>query len=169
MCIRDSIGVFGPGFFPVKDWYPAVGEASDYMLSMDTRLVLTDEQRAWLNEFKEKYGYDCSPTIAYWAQEFAFLVEALNKAGTLDPEKLRETILSMDYKGLFGGIKYCDKLYCYDEKGNLIAHFQENLYGPDYFFFPLVQWKGGKPIVIWPKQYAQGKLEIPPTLKSAGG
>ncbi len=167
MKLKAFVASFGIGWFSVDEWYPAVGEASDYVLSMDATAVLTDEQKAWVNKYKAQLGYTPSAVVCgYWAHDqFSMLIDALNKAGSMDPDKIRAALLSMDYKGLFMNIKICDKINCTDASGRLIGHFQETVADAQHFHFPLLQWKGGQSKPIWPADVAEAKLEIPPILK----
>jgi len=155
-------GIFGIGWFSTEEWYPAVKEASDYVLSMDMSPVITDEQRAWVSRFKAKMGYEPSSVVAgFWGYDhFCMLVEGLNKAGTLNSEKLRRTLLDMEHKGVFMTIKISEA----PVPGK--AHYMEPIADADHFTFPLLQWKGGKYTVLWPTKYATAKLEVPPELKT---
>ena len=165
MKLKAFKGVFGIGWFSPDEWYPTLKEASDYVLSMDGCVALTKEQKDWLAKFKEKYGYEPSVVVSgYWAHDnFCMLIEGLWKAGTLNPDKLRDTLLEMDYRGLFMGIKFNKEVETPGPTGTV--HYMEVFVDKDHFFFPLLQWKGGKSVVIWPKEYATAKLEIPPELK----
>lgn len=158
--LRAFKASFGVGFFSVDEWYPVLKEASDYVLSMDSVMFVTEEQKAWAEKFKEKYGYMPSPVVsAYWAHDLlCMLVEALHRAKTLNPEVLRRTLLDMKYKGLMMTIDIAEEPI----PGK--AHYMEVVAGLEGFYFPLVQWIEGEPVVLWPQDIATGKLEIPPEL-----
>lgn len=153
-------GVFGIGWFSVDEWYPALGETSDYVLAMDACYMTTNEQREWADRFKEKYGYEPSVVVAgFWGYDlFTALVEALNKAKTLNPDVLRSTLLDMVYHGLFMTVDISA------ESIPGVAHYMEIKAGREGFFFPLVQYKNGEYKIIWPEDIATGDLEIPPGL-----
>jgi len=155
-------GIFGIGWFSTEEWYPAVKEGSDYVLAMDSTPVITDEQRDWISRFKAKMGYEPSSVVAgFWGYDhFCMLVEGLNKAGSLDPEKLKRALLDIEYKGVFMTIKFTETPI----PGK--AHYMECIADADHFTFPLLQWKGGKYTVLWPTKYATAKLEVPPELKT---
>jgi branched-chain amino acid transport system substrate-binding protein len=161
MKLKALKAVFGVGWFSPDEWYEPLKEASDYIVAMDTRPVMTDEQREWISRFEEKYGYEPSSIVAgFWGYDFfSMYVEGLNRAGTLDAEKLKRALLDMEYKGIFMTIKYAEEPI----PGK--AHYMEIIADREHFFLPLVQWKGGEYKILWPPEVATGKLEIPPELK----
>ncbi len=71
------------------------------------------------------------------------LVEATKRAGSLDGEKIREAILSMDLHTVFGAFKL-------DRDGFQIAHKTLTF-----------QWQDGKKVIVWPDELAPGKPRFP--------
>ncbi len=69
--------------------------------------------------------------------------KALEKAGTLDPAKVRDTLAGMDSNTFYGQIKF-------DERGVNI-------------FKPMVveQWQSGKKLTVWPGEVAETKVLFP--------
>ena len=71
------------------------------------------------------------------------LVEAIRRAGSLNGEKLRDTILKMDHNTVFGAFRV-------DRDGTQIAHKML-----------LFQWQDGKKVIVWPEELAAEKVRFP--------
>jgi branched-chain amino acid transport system substrate-binding protein len=71
------------------------------------------------------------------------LTEAVKRAGTLDPEKIRDAILKLDFNTVFGAFKV-------DPDGLQIGHKTV-----------LFQWQDGKRVIVWPEELAPGKARFP--------
>jgi branched-chain amino acid transport system substrate-binding protein len=71
------------------------------------------------------------------------LVEAIRRAGSLDREKVRDAILTMDLNTVFGAFKV-------DKDGIQIAHRMV-----------VFQWQDGKKVIVWPDELAPGKPRFP--------
>lgn len=70
--------------------------------------------------------------------------EAVRRAGTLDADKVRETLLKLEMRTAFGDFKV-------DETGFQVAHRMV-----------MLQWQDGKKITVWPEELAAGaKLRFP--------
>jgi branched-chain amino acid transport system substrate-binding protein len=70
-------------------------------------------------------------------------VEAVRRSGSLDSDKLREELLKMKTKTVFGE-------FTVDERGFQIGHKAIT-----------IQWQDGKQVVIWPDEVLAGKLRFP--------
>ena len=70
-------------------------------------------------------------------------VEAVRRAGSLDADQLREELLKMKTKTVFGD-------FAVDERGFQIGHKAIT-----------IQWQDGKPVVVWPDEVADGKPRFP--------
>ena len=161
-------GSFGIGWSSISEWYPALKEASDYVLSMDSNAIITTAQKDFVTRFQAAKGYAPSAVVAgYWGYDaFSMLIEGLNKAGTMNVDTLRRTLLDMEYKGIFMTTKFSENA---NPPGTCCLGPMEIIADGDHFHFPLQQWKGGVATPIWPAAEAQGKLEIPPILAGAPG
>jgi branched-chain amino acid transport system substrate-binding protein len=69
--------------------------------------------------------------------------EAVKKVGALDAEKVRDTLLALKTRTMFGD-------YQVDKDGFQIAHKMV-----------LLQWQDGKRVVVWPEDLASGKPRFP--------
>ena len=92
---------------------------------------------------KEFPGADLSYHSAGGYGGCQVLVEAVRKAGSLDPDKIRAAILSMDFNTVYGGFKV-------DEGGFQISHKMV-----------MFQWHDAKKVIVWPDELATGKMRFP--------
>jgi branched-chain amino acid transport system substrate-binding protein len=70
-------------------------------------------------------------------------MEAVRRAGTLDSDKLREELLKLKTKTVFGD-------FAVDQRGFQIGHKAIT-----------VQWQDDKQVVVWPDEVASGKPRFP--------
>lgn len=105
---------------------PILGSASDYA-----------------NEFKKRYQYVPSYVEASCTNSLLLFHLAIEKAGSLDPQKVRDAISALNVTTFYGPLRF-------DDRGaNLGA-----------VCFP-VQIKKGKIVSIYPKEYATGTITYP--------
>ena len=98
--------------------------------------------------FKAKYGRDLDDTSARWMQGFFTLSDALNRAGSTDPEKIRAALARTDLKPPqlmigYQGVKF-------DSTG-------QNTLSATY----LIQLQGKQYVSVWPENRASAKFEWP--------
>ena len=102
-----------------------------------------------INEmYKAKTGRDLDDTSARNMQAFFALAEAINRAGSADPEKMRDALSKTDLKPAqlmmgYQGIKY-------DDTG-------QNILAATY----LIQLHGTHYELVWPETAATAKLQWP--------
>jgi branched-chain amino acid transport system substrate-binding protein len=73
------------------------------------------------------------------------MVLAVEKAGSTDPDKVRDAMAGLDTESFFGQIKF-------DDTG-------QNVYKP----MSVIQVQNGKVVTVWPKEAAEAKLIWPAT------
>jgi branched-chain amino acid transport system substrate-binding protein len=98
--------------------------------------------------FKAKYGRDLDDTSARWLQGFLVLADAINRAGSTEPEKIQAALKATDLKPEqlmigYNGVKFDDT-----GQNTLASTF-------------LIQLQGKQYISIWPENRATGKLQWP--------
>ena len=71
------------------------------------------------------------------------LAETVRRTGSLDSDKLREALLTLETKTVLGD-------FAIDERGFQTAHKAIT-----------IQWQDGKQVVVWPDELASGKLRFP--------
>jgi branched-chain amino acid transport system substrate-binding protein len=98
-------------------------------------------------EFYEAYKKEFSQEPSYHsAAGYAgcmLYAEGVKKAGTLDADRVREALLGMKLRTMFGD-------YQVDKDGFQVAHKMV-----------LLQWQDGKRVVVWPDDLANGKPRFP--------
>jgi branched-chain amino acid transport system substrate-binding protein len=98
--------------------------------------------------FKAKYGRDLDDTSARWMEGFFVLADAINRAGSTEPDKIQVALKATDLKPdqlMIGyhGVKF-------DDTG-------QNILSATY----LIQLQGKQYVSVWPTNLATGKLELP--------
>jgi branched-chain amino acid transport system substrate-binding protein len=98
--------------------------------------------------FKQKYGRDLDDTSARWMEGFLVLADAINRAGSIAPDKIQAALRATDLKAGqlmigYNGVKF-------DATG-------QNILASTF----LVQLKGKEYVSVWPTDRATSKLELP--------
>jgi len=116
----------------------------------------------FLNKFKKKYGeLPEPPAVNSSAYDSVFvLVDAIERAGTLDPDKLVEALEKTDYKGVSGRVRF-------DQ--NHVMVFGEKS-ADETGVCVVFQWQKGKDgqikrVPVYPEFLAEGKILLPPWMK----
>jgi branched-chain amino acid transport system substrate-binding protein len=94
---------------------------------------------AYVKQFKQEPSYH---SAAGYAGCMVY-AEGVKKAGTLDADKIREALLALKTRTMFGD-------YQVDKDGFQTAHKMV-----------LLQWQDGKRVVVWPDDLANGKPRFP--------
>ena len=92
---------------------------------------------------REYPGADLSHHTAAGYGGCQVLTEAVKRAGSLDREKIRDTILKLDFNTVFGAFKV-------DPDGFQITHKMITF-----------QWQDGKKVIVWPEELAPVKPRFP--------
>jgi branched-chain amino acid transport system substrate-binding protein len=98
--------------------------------------------------FKAKYGRDLDDTSARWMQGFFVLADAINRAGSTEPDKIQAALKATDLKPDqlmigYNGVKF-------DDTG-------QNILASTF----LIQLKGKEYVSVWPADRATSKIELP--------
>jgi branched-chain amino acid transport system substrate-binding protein len=144
MVIGDDSGFADPSFIPaVNDVAQGVMNRSSWDAGKEGSTTYK------INEmYKAKTGRDLDDTSARNMQAMLVLGEALNRAGSTDPEKIRDALSKTDLKPEqlmmgYNGVKF-------DQTG-------QNIMASTY----LIQLKDKAYKLVWPENSAQIKLEWP--------
>jgi branched-chain amino acid transport system substrate-binding protein len=144
MVIGDDTGFSDPSFIPaVADIAQGAMNRSAWAIGKPGSVT------AKINEmYKAKTGRDLDDTSARNMQSFFALADALNRAGSTDPEKIRVALTQTDLKPdqlMMGyqGVKF-------DKTG-------QNILAATY----LIQLHGKKYELVWPDKAATAKLQWP--------
>ena len=112
----------------------------------------------FVNAYKKKYGLEpegYGTSSSYMA--VYVLKDAIEKAGSLDPDKVVAAMKKTDLMGVYGRIRF-------DPKSNQIIPATNPKEGAVGTIF---QWQKGKRVVVFPLSIATGKIQLPPWMKSA--
>ncbi|MBI3988168.1 MAG: amino acid ABC transporter substrate-binding protein [candidate division NC10 bacterium] len=97
----------------------------------------------FIEDFRKEFGRLPSGLAARGYAAGQVLEAAVTKVGSLDREKIRDTLANLDMVTVYGRYKV-------DQDGLAIGH--------DVF---LIQWQHGKKEIVWPERYATAKLIYP--------
>ena len=98
--------------------------------------------------FKAKYGRDLDDTSARWMQGFLVLADAINRAGSTEPDKIQAALQATDLKADQLMIGYNGVKFDGTGQNTLASTF-------------LIQLQGKQYVSVWPTSLATGKLELP--------
>jgi branched-chain amino acid transport system substrate-binding protein len=127
-----------------------LGEASEHAFcagqwhqSLNYRDEIMGAAADFAKRFKGRYGYEASDQAAQSAASVLVFADAFARAQSLEPEKVRDAIAATDLQTFFGRIKF-------DDTGKNVAK-------------PMVltQVRGGRYLVVSPKEWATDKPVIP--------
>jgi len=98
---------------PSEDFRKALGKDADYAFGMTAWLPVESLKDRWFGdaakfaaEYKAKFGYDPDYHAASGAADVEALAMALEKAGSTDPQKVRDALAASDFESLYGPIKF---------------------------------------------------------------
>jgi branched-chain amino acid transport system substrate-binding protein len=93
--------------------------------------------------YKKDFGHEPSYHSAAGYAGCTIYAEAVKRAGSLDADKVREQLLKLETKTMFGDFKV-------DGDGFQLAHKMVTF-----------QWQGEKKVTVWPDELAQAKPRFP--------
>ncbi len=144
-----------PGFWEATD-----GKGEFCMASVvnagNVPCKATDWTMKFVDAYKAKYGlepegYGCSSSyMAVYT-----LKDAIEKAGTLDSDKVVAALKATDLMGVYGRIRF-------DQKSNQVIPSLDPKEGAVGTIF---QWQDGNRVVVFPNSIATGKVMLPPWMK----
>ena len=142
--IGDDAGFSDPSFIPnVGDLAQGAVNRSAFDIGKPgTNSYIIDQM------FKAKFGRDLDDTSARWMQGFFVLADAINRAGSTEPDKIQAALKATDLKPDqlmigYNGVKF-------DETG-------QNTLASTF----LIQLKGKEYVSVWPTDRATSKIELP--------
>lgn len=153
--------LLGHGLTWFPEWHELTGEASNFIVTMDSPRVIAPYQQEWVERYTERFGEE--PALAPAGQAYDYTrmsIKILNEAGTLDFEKLVETTMAADHQGIWHRYDFAEEVseraMCPGEVK--VGGFEEG------FFFPMVQLMDGEAKIIWPLEHAEAEFQAPPWL-----
>ena len=140
-----TLGPTLPGFVE------SLGSMAEYLLEpvqWTSNMGWKDEIFGWTSaELAEicakETGHECDYHPPQSVAAMEVYQRALEKAGTLDPQKVRDAIAQTDIMTAYGPVRF-------NEKGQNVAKGMG-----------VVQIQGGKPVVVYPAEFAQAEFVYP--------
>src|ERR1700742_4015299 len=119
-------------------------------------VAVTSKTKPLPQPFKTKYGSPPAYTGYTAYDEVYIIAEAIQRAGSTDPDKIVTEMEKTKFEGTIGNIEFYgkDDPYTHGIKS-----------GPGYVTGLVFQWQNGKQVAVWAKKIAEGKLEYPKFVK----
>ena len=153
--------LIGHGLTWFSEWHELTGDASDFVVTMDSPRGIASDQKEWLTRYQARFDEEASIAPAGHPYDFTRLaIKVLAAAGTLDFDTLVKATRATEYRGVWQYYKFSDA------PGPQAMAPNEVMTGPfmEGFFFPMVQLMGGETKVIWPLEHADQPFQQPPWL-----
>jgi branched-chain amino acid transport system substrate-binding protein len=98
---------------PSEDFRKALGKDADYAFGMTAWLPNASLKDRWFGDaaqfaaaYKAKFGYDPDYHAASGAADVEALAQAVEDAGSVDPQKVRDAIAKLNFPSLYGTIAF---------------------------------------------------------------
>lgn len=153
--ILDGLGWAG-------EWYEMAGEASNGVLDMIPQFV-TPAAKAFAKNVEKKYGVKAAPSstgICYDTSRFflKILNHTLEKYGKIDKDLVHKVFVEEVNEG---------KLTYSKKDGAIIMNMYkytaetapDPVVGPDYYYFPVIQYEKGVGKVVFPPEWQEKEFE----------
>jgi branched-chain amino acid transport system substrate-binding protein len=119
-------------------------------------VAVTPKTLPFVNAFKAKFG-NIPSYAGYTAyDEVYYIVDAIKRAGSTDPDNLVSALEQTDYVGTIGRVQF---------KGKDTPNPHALKVGPDTITGLMLQWQNGNQVNLWPTNLANGKLKFPGFIK----
>src|ERR1700761_1840223 len=119
-------------------------------------VAVTSKTKPFAQAFKTKYGSPPAYTGHTAYDEVYIIAEAIQRAGSTDPDKIVTEMEKTKFEGTIGNIEFYgkDDPYTHGIKS-----------GPGYVTGLGFQWQNGKQVTVWPPKIAEEKLKYPDFVK----
>jgi branched-chain amino acid transport system substrate-binding protein len=98
---------------PSEDFRKALGKDAEYAFGMTAWLPSTDLKDRWFGDaaqfataYKAKFGYDPDYHAASGVADVEALVQAMENAGSAEPQKVRDALAKVKFNSLYGPIAF---------------------------------------------------------------
>lgn len=140
--IDTAGGTVSTGFIP------ALGSMSENIFTSAEYSKYTDTGRELNRKFNLRYGIDITGDSAYAYQSLLVVKDALERSGSGERKKLRDSIASTDIEHGSSMVLPSERIMFNQEGQNKFAR----LY--------IVQIQDGEYIPVWPEEYASGRIKF---------
>jgi branched-chain amino acid transport system substrate-binding protein len=107
---RMTVFTVGP---PTGDFRKTLGDAAEYVYGITTWLpemelkdAIFGTSKQFGQQFERRFGYPADYHVASGAADVLAFKHAIEKAGTLDPKKVRDALAALDVGTLYGRLKF---------------------------------------------------------------
>ncbi len=119
-------------------------------------VAVSSKTKPFAAAFKAKYG-NAPAYTGYTAYDDVYMIaEAIQRAGSPDPDKVVAEMEKTNFEGTIGRIQFYGKS---DEFTHGIKS------GPGFVTGLVFQWQNAKQVTVWPKAVAEGTLKFPNFVK----
>src|ERR1700722_10828503 len=119
-------------------------------------VAVTSKTKPFAQAFKARFGTPPAYT-GYTAYDDVYIIaEAIQRAGSTDPDKMVAEMEKTKFEGTMGNIEFYGK----DDE---FTHGIKS--GPGYVTGLVFQWQNAKQVTVWPAKIAEGKLAFPKFVK----
>jgi branched-chain amino acid transport system substrate-binding protein len=155
MVIIDGLGWQG-------NWYEMTGKASNTVLDMIPQLT-SKEAKEWATEFEDKFDMKPSPSsggLSYDGINFfiKLLKRTLDKYNKLDKESIHRVMVDEIQTGKLTFSKQ-DGAIIMNEYRTTESSMPDPIVARNGYYFPVIQYKNGNGYIVYPKDWANKKLE----------
>ncbi|MCL0075859.1 ABC transporter substrate-binding protein [Dehalococcoidia bacterium] len=130
-----------------RGFWEATGGRGEYTMFWHTigRVEMTPKTIPFHDKFVERFGeYPFITAVTYDA--IYLLKQAIEDAGTLDPDPVVAQLYKIDYQGAFGRIMFTERDFY--QAGYALPHCLK--WGPGYATMLGLQWQDGELRAVWP-------------------
>jgi branched-chain amino acid transport system substrate-binding protein len=110
MAPKMMVFTVGP---PTADFRKTLGKAAEYVFGitpwlpdMDVGGEIFKSARDFAKQFQERFGYEADYHVASGAADVLAYKFAIEKAGSLDPKKVRDALAALDAETFYGRVKF---------------------------------------------------------------
>jgi branched-chain amino acid transport system substrate-binding protein len=142
-------------YYPIRpEFIPQAGKATDYLLFncsvFDPKKI--PDQREFTDKVQKRWKVTANLDMTYGYDGVMNTVDAIERAGSLEPKKIVDALSKLNRKGILGR-------WVFEQSNHEIKD------GPDFIPMPTMQILGGKSEIIWPDNMGTGNYITPPWMK----
>lgn len=154
--VADGLGWSG-------NWYDMTGESSNFVLDMIPQLT-TPEARQWAEEINQEYGFLPSPSSGGLVYDYVrFFIKVANrvleKHGNLDRASFYDILITEVNTGKLTFSKK-DGAIIMQEYKFTSETMPDPVVGPQYYYFPVIQYYKGKGSIVYPDQWKEKDIQF---------
>jgi branched-chain amino acid transport system substrate-binding protein len=134
-----------PGYGALPEYYQRLGQSAEYVYSGSLWHpgLPTPGNQEFVTAYAQEFNRAPALQSVNGYAGCQLFVDAVRRVGSLDSDKLRESLLTLRTRTVLGD-------FAIDERGFQIGHKAI-----------AIQWQDGKQVVVWPDELASGKPRFP--------